>query len=217
MQNAFQRRIDTLYPGTSDLSVEQNDSFRIGRGGVLAAVIAVHLIALYIVMHMPSLITRVYNEPMQVVMLTEVHQEQVVPPPPATTSFPVASIEAIEPMVNVHIESAPVTVTAHAEETPVANVGVSMPREVSSVEYVRQPLAKYPSAARALKQRGIVTLRALIDVSGHATEVNIYRSSGYKLLDDAARNAALNALYKPYTENGRAVPVYVLIPIEFGS
>jgi protein TonB len=78
-------------------------------------------------------------------------------------------------------------------------------------------LAKYPSAARALKQRGIVTLRALIDVGGHAAEVNVYRSSGYKLLDDAARDAALNAQYKPYTENGRAVPVYVLIPIEFGS
>lgn len=217
MQNALQRAVDPLYPEVNELPMDKSTSFRIGRGGVLALVIMGHLAALYVVMNFPSMITRSYNEPMQVVMLQEVHQEHVVPPPPAMASFPVTQIEAIEPVINVHTESAPVTVVTHVEEAPFVNVGVTAPKEISSVEYVRKPLAKYPAAARALKQRGMVTLRALIDANGRATEVNVYRSSGYKLLDDAAREAALNALYKPYMENGRAVPVYVLIPVEFGS
>jgi protein TonB len=57
----------------------------------------------------------------------------------------------------------------------------------------------------------------LVDADGHAREVSLQRTSGYRTLDDAARTAVLNALFKPYTENGQSLPVYVLVPIEFGA
>jgi protein TonB len=218
-QHAVRPRMNAMYPDANDMAATTHVAkFRVGRGGILAIVIFAHLAVLYAVMHFPSMITRVTNAPMQVVMLMEPHHEHPVAPPTPTTAFPETQIQAIEPVINIHSENVSVTVSSHVEETAsVATSNVVTPREISSVEYIRKPVAKYPAAARALKQRGVVTLRALIDASGHAHEVNVYRSSGYRLLDDAAREAALDALYKPYTENGLAVPVYVLIPIEFGS
>jgi len=215
MHDTLQRRVDALYAEVPEFPAERFARFRFGRGGVLAAVIVAHLMALYVVMHLSSMITRVVNEPMQVVMLTEVHQERPIPPPPPAATFPTMQIAVIEPVIDVHTESVPLTIVSRVEEVSAVNTGSTTPKEISSVEYIRKPLAKYPAAARALKQHGIVILRAMIDASGRATEVNVYRSSGYGLLDDAAREAALNALYKPYTENGRALPVYVRIPVEF--
>jgi protein TonB len=127
------------------------------------------------------------------------------------------------PVVPVDIEiAAPeavsIAVTSQpAEPAAAPSAAVGTPKTVSSVEYIREPTVKYPPAARALKQRGTVTVRALIDVNGTAREVNVLRSSNFRLLDDAARTAVLNALFKPYVENGHALPVYVLIPIEFGA
>jgi protein TonB len=111
-----------------------------------------------------------------------------------------------------------ITVTTRPIEpaSAAATAAVGTPKTVSSVEYIREPLVKYPQAARVLKQRGTVTLRALIDVEGTAREVDVQTTSGYRVLDDAARAAVLNALFKPYIEGGHALPVYVFIPIEFG-
>jgi protein TonB len=133
--------------------------------------------------------------------------------------FELPAVPEIEIEVAV-ADSNAITVAAMPVASAAASptiASVTTPKLVSEVEYVREPVAKYPAAARTMKQSGVVTLRVLIDASGRAREVNVHRSSGYKLLDDAARKAVLSALFKPYTENGSAQPVYVLIPIEFGT
>ncbi|WGG50843.1 energy transducer TonB [Rugamonas sp. DEMB1] len=43
----------------------------------------------------------------------------------------------------------------------------------------------------------------------------MHKSSGSSNLDEAGRQAALRALYKPYLEDGKPVSVYVLVPINF--
>jgi periplasmic protein TonB len=194
-------------------------SSRISRGGVLLAVAVIHVVAGYAMVAFAPNTQKKITVPLQVVTIKAPESVQDIPPPPVPRSQPL-EIYVPEPAVNVAIDVpaaitvAPTPVEPAASTTPVAT---GTPKVVSSVEYIREPAARYPPAARALKQRGIVMLRALIDTAGRAAEVNVHRSSGYRILDDAARTAVLNALFKPYAENGQFQPVYVLIPIEFGA
>ena len=69
--------------------------------------------------------------------------------------------------------------------------------------------------SRRMGETGTVTLRVLIGEKGLAEQVVIQQSSGSANLDEAGRQAVLRALYKPHVEDGKHVPVYVLVPINF--
>jgi protein TonB len=58
-------------------------------------------------------------------------------------------------------------------------------------------------------------LRVLINRAGHAERVEVQASSGSRRLDEAAIKAAREALYRPYSENGEAIPVWALVPTLF--
>lgn len=66
-----------------------------------------------------------------------------------------------------------------------------------------------------MKEEGTVGLRILVNESGRAQNVEVQKSSGSARLDNAAREAALLALFKPHLEDGRAVSVHVSVPINF--
>lgn len=92
----------------------------------------------------------------------------------------------------------------------------STPRTISSgVEYVSMPAPRYPPLSRRMGEEGKVMLRVLIDDRGRAERIEIHQSSGSDRLDQAARDAAQRARYKPYIENGRAIAVFALVPIVF--
>jgi periplasmic protein TonB len=55
----------------------------------------------------------------------------------------------------------------------------------------------------------------LVDALGRPAQIQLERSSGFPRLDDAARAAVQNALFRPHEVNGVAQPAQVLIPIEF--
>ena len=69
--------------------------------------------------------------------------------------------------------------------------------------------------ARRMGESGVVMLRVLIGEKGQAEQVTIQKSSGSEKLDEAGRQAVMRALYKPYIEDGKAIPVYALVPINF--
>jgi protein TonB len=69
--------------------------------------------------------------------------------------------------------------------------------------------------AKRMGETGTVMLRVLIGEKGNAEQVIVHKTSGSTNLDEAGRQAVLRALYKPFIEDGKAVPVYVLIPINF--
>jgi periplasmic protein TonB len=89
------------------------------------------------------------------------------------------------------------------------------PVEVSRVEYVRPPVPRYPPAARRSLQQGVVQLRVLVGEDGRARDIELLRSSGHTLLDEAARQCVREALFRPYLLNGVARAVLVVVPIEF--
>lgn len=69
--------------------------------------------------------------------------------------------------------------------------------------------------ARRAGLEGKVVLRLLIDEKGLPQRADVQQSSGHARLDEAARAAALRALFKPHLEDGQPMPVYALVPISF--
>lgn len=95
-------------------------------------------------------------------------------------------------------------------------VGPSRPRTIGQVNYIgKPPSPAYPRASVRLGEQGRVVLRVLISPSGRAADVKIQQSSGYARLDDAAVQAAQQARFRPYTENGIAYPALADIPFNF--
>lgn len=63
----------------------------------------------------------------------------------------------------------------------------------------------YPSASRRLEEEGTVTLKFLVGVDGKVKESAVEKSSGFKRLDEAARQGLSKCQFKPGTENGHPV------------
>jgi protein TonB len=86
---------------------------------------------------------------------------------------------------------------------------------VSSVEYLHPPKPDYPLSAERACEQGKVIVLVLVGDKGQPERANIRESAGYPKLDEAARQAVPSASFKPHLGDGRAVPVYVLVPISF--
>lgn len=108
-----------------------------------------------------------------------------------------------------------ITVPVQAFAPAVAQVDRSVPKLVESVEYMREPVPHYPPQSRRLREEGLVMLKVLIDERGVACSIEIATSSGFARLDRAARDAVLQATFRPYVEDGAPRRALVLIPIEF--
>jgi len=136
-------------------------------------------------------------------------------PPPLIVSqrastVPVEFVAPVAPPEPV-AEPAPVDVPP----TPPAPVAVAAPKLITHVEYVRRPAPEYPTMSRRFGEQGRVVVRVLINARGQAERVELQEPSPYRRLNDAALNAAQEAQYRPYTENGVAQPVWALVPLSF--
>jgi protein TonB len=147
------------------------------------------------------------------VKLSAPQPRAIVPP------LPQLAVAPTEPTITVPqqpAEAAPAVVAAAAPvATPAPTPAPASPRTVSSVEYLRMEQPKYPSISRRLGETGVVMLRILINDRGLPEQVIVQKSSGFANLDEAGRQAALRSLFKPMLENGKAVPVFVIVPINF--
>ncbi len=142
------------------------------------------------------------------------------PAPVASTPVASAPMPAPTPAASATAAAAPVQESRPAPATPVvqqapAAVAERGPVTVSSVEYLQPPKPDYPLGAKRAGEQGKVVLRILISDKGLPERVDIQQSAGFPRLDEAARAAALRAVFKPHLEDGRAVPAYVLVPINF--
>lgn len=77
------------------------------------------------------------------------------------------------------------------------------------------PKPVYPRRAREKGQEGRVTLRVRVLPNGEAGEVSVVESSGHRLLDRAARNAAERWRFTPAARAGQAVSADLDVPVRF--
>jgi protein TonB len=137
-----------------------------------------------------------------------------VPPVVVNVAPPERAISVPPPAAAASAEkAAPVQVAAAAPAAPAPPAG---PRTISSgVEYLQAPQPEYPALSKRMGEQGKVVLRILVNEKGLPDQVQVQRSSGFARLDEAGRQAALRALFKPHMEGGRAVAVFVIVPLNF--
>lgn len=229
----------TMTPRTEPGLVQQLlSTLKARRGQItpLASIIAIHLVLFYMlqsgllhkVMHvaMPQVINvsfvappappKTPPAPPKTVQIA--HKAPTITPPP----LPLLAVAPIEPTITppqppapaapatqAVATTAPVAVSAPAPTPPAA------PRTVSDVEYLRAPQPVYPNISRRLGESGTVVLRILIGEKGLPEQVLVQKSSGFSNLDEAGRQAAMRALFKPHLEDGKPVAVYVIVPLNF--
>jgi periplasmic protein TonB len=87
--------------------------------------------------------------------------------------------------------------------------------ETSGIRYLYTPHPPYPPQARALRQQGVVVIEAEINPSGRVANASILRSSGFRVLDEAALAAVRAWTFEPAREAGIPVAVRAEIPVRF--
>ena len=129
-------------------------------------------------------------------------------PAPAPSQFEVpAPPETALPPPMAAVEPAP--------EPPAAPAPQPKTVSASAVRYLEAPAPVYPAASRRRSETGRVVVRLLIDAQGVPRESSVQQSSSFARLDESALAAVRGARFVPYTEDGVAQAVWVLIPIVF--
>jgi len=119
------------------------------------------------------------------------------PPPPKPRAQPAAPVDSAPQNAPAAVPQAPKTVS------------------IGQVAYINPPNAIYPARSRRAGEQGRVVMRVLVDRTGRPAQVSVAQSSGHPALDEAAVSAVRASLLRPYSENGVAQPVWVLMPIDF--
>ena len=81
--------------------------------------------------------------------------------------------------------------------------------------YLNNPPPSYPMVARRMGLQGRVVLNVEVLASGVCGEINIHKSSGYTMLDNAALQTVKSWRFMPARQAGHAVDKWFMIPIQF--
>lgn len=147
-------------------------------------------------------------------------------PPKAEPIKPKTTPKAHVPVINKTpspnaISSPPVVAPPDPAPTPAppappAPAVPAQPKTISSPpDYLQRPEPEYPAASMRMGEEGKTILRVLINERGKAEVIELNKSSGSPRLDEAAKQAVRRALFKPYMEDGKPIPVWRLVPINF--
>lgn len=136
-----------------------------------------------------------------------------IAPQPAT---PLVAERAVTTPAPVVVEPSPPPVVATAPST------ANPPRRADSVElphfdaaYLRNPRPAYPPMARRLGLEGVVVLRVQVAASGVPEQVTVAKTSGARVLDDAAVRAVQGWTFVPARRGDTPVAHPVDVPIRF--
>ncbi len=92
----------------------------------------------------------------------------------------------------------------------------TLPKTVTTgIAYLQAPQPAYPPISRRMGEEGKTVLRVLVSDKGRPERVEVQTGSGFPRLDEAARQAVLRALFKPFMEEGKPVAAYAIVPIRF--
>lgn len=153
--------------------------------------------------------------------------EPLPPPvlPPAVPELHVAKRVAT-PTVHVAVaHPRPMDATALPTLVPLAPVPAALPGanaaapaadSDATIAYETATPPAYPIRALRDRVQGTVLLKVLVDATGKPVRVLIERSSGSRVLDDAARRHVLAAWrFHPAMQGGHAIEAWAVVPVRF--
>lgn len=109
--------------------------------------------------------------------------------------------------------SAPDKLASQKADSPAETEPLTAPR--FNAAYLHNPTPVYPAAARRTGYQGTVVIRARIQIDGSADRVEIKKSSGHGVLDQAALEAVRKWRFIPARRGNEAVVEWVDIPWQF--
>lgn len=86
---------------------------------------------------------------------------------------------------------------------------------IAKPDYLRNPPPQYPEMALRAGQKGTVVLRVNVTAEGTVEDLEIAKSSGYPLLDQAARRAVRGWRFHPARVGSINVESLVEVPVDF--
>ena len=129
-------------------------------------------------------------------------------PEPAPAAAPAAPVVVATPTPNPASEA---PVAPPAPPAPPVHTGASIP---ASYAATNRPPVQPPRSIRN-GEEGTVMLRVQVRADGSAGEVQIAQSSGFPMLDDAAKSAVQNWRFHPATLDGKPITEWFRVPINF--
>lgn len=196
------------------------------RGGVVVLVLVLHAALGVVWMMQPEQPEIVLNEMSVSVAMqqAEVVQPQALPEP-LPLSRPQPKIEqAVRPVAKQVVQGVaaavpqplPVVAALPAAAPPAVAV---VPMEDSEPDYkagyLNNPRPSYPMVARRMSWEGKVILNVEVLAEGACGAVNVFRSSGHEVLDNAAMNTVKNWRFIPARHGDRSVTQWFKVPIHF--
>ncbi len=100
-----------------------------------------------------------------------------------------------------------------AKEMPISHIP-QIDKEAVPL-YKENPAPGYPRLAKKRGYQGTVILEVLVTKEGRAGKVNLFQSSRYSVLDDAAVSSVKKWRFEPGEKGDKKVDMWVKIPIRF--
>ena len=179
----------------------------------LGLVVAFHVVLIYALVNgLARKIVQVVVQPLETKIIQETKPPSDKPPPPPPKLLPPPPPYIPPPDVQLQVTQTAPTITAITRIKPTAPVPpptrhVAPPHVPVHVPPVVDAKAcdkpQYPPASLRAQETGIVLVAFLIDVNGTVLESKVERSSGYRRLDEAARQALSLCKFKPATTDGK--------------
>jgi len=197
----------------------QHDRSRLA---TFALVVAMHAVGGYLLLHAPtraavkhasSIMVMLIREPPRAVPLPVVRPKPLLP----LTARP--EPVAMPLLVTGTLSDASVVTPAAAVPSPAVNATSAQPAAMVppqfDADYLDNPAPTYPALSRRLSEAGRVVLRVFVDAAGNARQIEIYTSSRFERLDQAAVDAVRRWRFAAARLGEQPVAAWVLVPVNF--
>ena len=130
-------------------------------------------------------------------------------------------VRQIQPQIKPKIVppvSAPVSVPAQPVKQASETVDIVPPPVEApkfNAAYLSNPAPVYPRRSRMLEEEGVVKLKVHVSTEGNALGVQLFKSSGFSRLDDAALAAVQNWRFVPAKRGDQSIEGWVIVPVSF--
>ncbi len=127
-----------------------------------------------------------------------------------------STVAALEGAANRHVvrTALPPTTSGSSRRTLQATTGGEAHTQ-TSVGVLRKIHPLYPLIAKKSGWEGTVLVRVTVEKNGRASQVNVSRSSGHKVLDAAAVKAIKRWAFRPARDGNIPIRSVVVIPLKF--
>lgn len=153
-------------------------------------------------------------------------QVKRVTPPPAATPAP-ATLKTAPAVDNIAptditvkenteaVKSTGPVVAEPAPPPPAPKVEEPVTEAKGHAGYLKNPAPEYPAFAQRQGWEGNVILRVRVLASGQASDIQIKKSSGRSVLDEAAKEAVSGWVFAPAKRGDKPIDGWATVPIEF--